>query len=305
MTSPCQRFVSHRVAQLTSGTERDDDDAVRLPLRRRRFAIGGKGDKNLLGGKGANLAEMAGDRPAGAAGLHHHDRGVRASITTRAATSRESLRDEVADGLAHIEGVTGKTLRRRGRSAARLGPLGRARVDAGDDGHRPQPRPQRRRPSQGLAATSRRRALRLGQLSPLHPDVFRRRARPRSRPRSRKRSRSPRKTSGFYARHRAGGRGLAGAGRASTRRIVEEQLGQALPAGRPRAAVGRDRRGVRLAGSRSAPRSIAGSTTFPATGAPRSTSRRWCSATWARPRPPASPSPAIRRPASAPITASS
>ena len=38
---------------------------------------------------------------------------------------------------------------------------------------------------------------------------------------------------------------------------------------------------------------IAGSTTFPPTGAPRSTCRRWCSATWARRRRPASPSPAI------------
>ena len=32
-------------------------------------------------------------------------------------------------------------------------------------------------------------------------------------------------------------------------------------------------------------------------GAPRSTSSRWCSATWARPRPPASPSPGTRPPA--------
>ena len=76
-----------------------------------------------------------------------------------------------------------------------------------------------------------------------------------------------------------------------------------VPAGRPRTAVGRDRRGVRQLGFASAPRSIAGSTASPATGAPRSTSRRWCSATWATPRPPASPSPAIRRPARRPGTA--
>ena len=36
---------------------------------------------------------------------------------------------------------------------------------------------------------------------------------------------------------------------------------------------------------------------FPRTGARRSTCRRWCSAIWAILRPPASPSPAIRRPA--------
>ena len=32
--------------------------------------------RNLLGGKGANLAEMSEPRPAGAAGLHHHHRGL-------------------------------------------------------------------------------------------------------------------------------------------------------------------------------------------------------------------------------------
>ena len=40
-------------------------------------------------------------------------------------------------------------------------------------------------------------------------------------------------------------------------------------------------------------------------GAPPSTCRRWCSATWATTRPPASPSPATRRPARRSSTASS
>ena len=35
-------------------------------------AEGRASDTNLLGGKGANLAEMCQPRPAGAAGLHHH-----------------------------------------------------------------------------------------------------------------------------------------------------------------------------------------------------------------------------------------
>ena len=50
---------------------------------------------------------------------------------------------------------------------------------------------------------------------------------------------------------------------------------------------------------------IAASTTFPPNGAPRSTSRRWCSATWARPRRPASPSPATPPPAPRSSTANS
>ncbi len=44
-----------------------------------------------------------------------------------------------------------------------------------------------------------------------------------------------------------------------------------------------------------APSPTAACTPFPTIGARRSTCRRWCSATWARPRPPASPSRAIRR----------
>jgi pyruvate,orthophosphate dikinase len=68
---------------------------------------GGAGDKNLLGGKGANLDGMA------AIGLP-----VPPGFTiTTAMCARyyddgevfpESLRDEVADGIAHIEAVTGK-----------------------------------------------------------------------------------------------------------------------------------------------------------------------------------------------------
>ena len=68
---------------------------------------GGAGDKNLLGGKGANLDGMA------AIGLPVPP-GF--TITTAMCTRYyddgevfpDSLRDEVADGIAHIEAVTGK-----------------------------------------------------------------------------------------------------------------------------------------------------------------------------------------------------
>ncbi len=68
---------------------------------------GGKGDKNLLGGKGANLAEMASIGLPVPPGFTistefcevYYDEG-------RAFPQR--LRDEVAKGLAHIEGITGK-----------------------------------------------------------------------------------------------------------------------------------------------------------------------------------------------------
>ena len=40
------------------------------------FAQGNKDQKDLLGGKGANLAEMTQPRAARAAGLHRLDRGL-------------------------------------------------------------------------------------------------------------------------------------------------------------------------------------------------------------------------------------
>ncbi len=68
---------------------------------------GGKGDKNLLGGKGANLAEMAsiglpvppGFTISTAMCATYYDEGERFP---------QRLRDEVAGGIAHIEEVTGK-----------------------------------------------------------------------------------------------------------------------------------------------------------------------------------------------------
>ncbi|WP_419825851.1 pyruvate, phosphate dikinase [Sphingomonas sp.] len=68
---------------------------------------GGAGDRELLGGKGANLAEMASIGLPVPPGFtvdtrmcaRYYDEGERFP---------DSLRAEVADGIAHIEGVTGK-----------------------------------------------------------------------------------------------------------------------------------------------------------------------------------------------------
>ncbi|SFR82572.1 pyruvate, phosphate dikinase [Sphingomonas jatrophae] len=68
---------------------------------------GGSGDRNLLGGKGANLAEMASIGLPVPPGF---------TISTEMCTRYyeegqrfpESLRTEVANGIAHIEGITGK-----------------------------------------------------------------------------------------------------------------------------------------------------------------------------------------------------
>ncbi|MGE3747441.1 MAG: pyruvate, phosphate dikinase [Sphingomonadaceae bacterium] len=69
---------------------------------------GGKGDKNLLGGKGANLAEMASIGLPVPPGFT-----ISTEMCTRyyeeGAVFPDSLRDEVANGIAHIEGITGKS----------------------------------------------------------------------------------------------------------------------------------------------------------------------------------------------------
>jgi pyruvate,orthophosphate dikinase len=68
---------------------------------------GGSGDKTLLGGKGANLAEMASIGLPVPPGFT-----IATTMCTRyyeeGQAFPDSLRDEVAQGLTHIEGITGK-----------------------------------------------------------------------------------------------------------------------------------------------------------------------------------------------------
>uniref|UniRef100_A0A0N4ZZV6 LigA n=1 Tax=Parastrongyloides trichosuri TaxID=131310 RepID=A0A0N4ZZV6_PARTI len=133
-------------------------------------------------------------------------------------------------------------LRRRLQPPAGLGALGRAGLDAGDDGHGAEPRPERRN-GRGPGQAVRRPPLRLRQLPPLHHHVLQCGAGPGPRLFRRGAGR-PQGSSGRLGRHRTdrrelgkGGRGLQGPGRART--------GQALPAGSPGPAVGRRRRRVR------------------------------------------------------------
>ena len=69
---------------------------------------GGKGDKFLLGGKGANLAEMASIGLPVPPGFT-----ISTEMCTRyydeGESFPESLKTEVADGIAHIESITGRT----------------------------------------------------------------------------------------------------------------------------------------------------------------------------------------------------
>jgi pyruvate,orthophosphate dikinase len=69
---------------------------------------GGDGDKNLLGGKGANLAEMASIGLPVPPGFTIST-PVCALYYAEGESFPESLRAEIADGIAHIERVTGKS----------------------------------------------------------------------------------------------------------------------------------------------------------------------------------------------------
>ena len=107
------------------------------------FAEGSREMRDLLGGKGAGVAEMT--RILGPdmvpAGF---------TITTEACVAYmrggawpEGLRGAGERGAVGAREASREAPGRRGRSAARLGALGRARVDAGDDGHGAQPGPER------------------------------------------------------------------------------------------------------------------------------------------------------------------
>ena len=98
--------------------------------------------RSLLGGKAANLGVMARDL-----GLPVPPGFVITTETCRrylAGGWPAGLDDELRERMRGVEAVARTALRRPGRPAARQRPLGRARVDARDDGHDPRPRPQRR-----------------------------------------------------------------------------------------------------------------------------------------------------------------
>src|SRR5215472_4678454 len=93
--------------------------------------------KDLLGGKGANLAEMTSVLKLPVPpGFTISTDACRAYMT---GGWPKGLGGEVAARAGDGQGHRG-----RGRPAARLGALGRQVLDARDDGHSPQPRAERR-----------------------------------------------------------------------------------------------------------------------------------------------------------------
>ena len=131
--------------------------------------------KPLLGGKGANLGEMCRIGLPVPPGF---------TITTEVCTyyyaNKRTYPPQLTgpDGGRHrrYRAADRQEVRRPQEPVAGLGPLRRPRLDARHDGHDPQPRSQRP-DGRGAGHQDRQRALRVGLLPPLRPDVRRRRPR--------------------------------------------------------------------------------------------------------------------------------
>ena len=106
------------------------------------FTQGDKDQKDLLGGKGANLAEMTKLGLAGSAGIHHHHRGL-PGVPDAGRRARRTARPG-HHGAASAGGQHRPPARRSARPAAGECPFRREVLDARDDGDGAEHRPQRR-----------------------------------------------------------------------------------------------------------------------------------------------------------------
>ena len=232
-------------------------------------------------------------RAAGPARVHDHHRGLPGLPRRGRRAGRAGRRGHRAPRGPRED--DGPPARRRRRPAAGQRPLGREVLDARDDGDGPQRRAQRRVRGRAGAA-ERGRAVRPGLLPPAAPDVRRApcsASTPSCSPTRSTRSRSKR---GVEADLDLDADDLQGA-----RRDVQGICPASTPAGTSR------RTRASSSTSPSAPSSTPGTPTGPGstaarsgsprTSAPRSTCRRWCSATAAWTPAPASlhPRPRQRR----------
>ena len=205
-------------------------------------ADGDRTMKDVLGGKGSGLAEMTNAGlpvppgftiSTGVCNIYYAEKGPH--------PSRDRSRDRRQPAQARKG--RGQEARRRVEPAARVGPVGREVLDAGHDGHDPEPRAERP-DGRGALRQDRQPAVRLRQLPPLHPDVRQRRARHlegQVRARVRGGEAGARRRDRHRSRRRRPARGrapLQGSGHARGR--------QAVPAGSAAAAARLARRGVQV-----------------------------------------------------------
>ena len=207
------------------------------------FTEGNKDLKDLLGGKGANLAEMTNLGLPVPPGFTITTEACRQYLREGAVPA--GLADEVSEHLRQLEKKMGRQLGDPADPLLVSRPVGGQVLHAGHDGDRPEHRPDRRvgaRPGQAVG----QRAVRLGLLPPADPDVRQDRARHRGRgvrARARRRPSRPRAPSNdldLDAERPARARGRP------SRSIVARARGPRLPAGPARADGPGGARGVRL-----------------------------------------------------------
>ncbi len=213
-----------------------------LFLRRREDRRAGRDEESARRQRGESRRNGLA-RPAGSARVHHHDRSLHLLLRQRQDLSRRT-RGRGRRGDCERRAADRAQVRRRRQSVAGFRALGRARLDAGHDGHRAQSRPQR--PIGDHAGQDlRRRALRLRQLPPLHPDVLERRARGRQ-PQFRGDHRGVQGPQGPIRSTPTSAPPTGARSSSTTRTRCSETTGKPFPQDAEGSALGRDRRGVLL-----------------------------------------------------------
>ena len=108
--------------------------------------------KDVLGGKGAGLAEMSPRGSARASRLHHFHRSLQHLFREQATASRHEINEQVLTALAQARRADRQEAGRSRESAAGQRSLRRELLHAGHDEHHSQPGPERRHHGEGLAA---------------------------------------------------------------------------------------------------------------------------------------------------------
>ena len=145
------------------------------------FADGSSDMRDVLGGKGAELAEMTSIGLPVPARVHGHHRGLPCVSRGRRRMARRPVRRGVQAPGRPRGALRREEPRRPRRSASRLGAVGLAGVDARDDGHDPEPRAESA-VGRGTGAGVRQRAVRGRLVPPVRADVLERGARRAERP---------------------------------------------------------------------------------------------------------------------------
>ncbi len=268
-------------------------------------AEGAGGDARPARRQGRQPRRDGESRPARAARLHRHDRGLHLFLRQRPALSGRARRREVDAALGAC-----RAARPAAASATPTNPL---LVSVRSGARASMPGMMDTVLNLGLNDETVAALARVARATSASPTTaiaassrcIRTSCSTSSITSSRTSSRASRSSKGYVLDTDLDRRRLAEASSSATRPRSQSETRQALPAGPARAALGRHRRGVLVLDEQPRHHLSPAATTSRRPGARPSPCRPWCSATWATPRPPASPSRAIPRPASTRSTASS